>query len=67
MFVVAPVTRVHQPATNDTPEGFSTFYPVVFEDEAQGYAHPPVAQKNSRADAQELAEALNAVLSELDA
>jgi hypothetical protein len=63
MFVVAPISREHRPATDETPEGFVTTYPVVFEDVSQGYAHPPVASRPDRDEAQRIADALNAALS----
>ena len=51
MYVVGVVQREHNA---ETAHQFVSRYPVVFEDQDQGYAHPPVdyrADPRSRAEA----------------
>lgn len=59
MFVVGTVQRVVNP--QDTTK-FTLQYPVVFEDETQGFVGGTVAVRDDRESAQKLADALNNVL-----
>lgn len=58
MFVVAPISRKHNPKTGE----FTTFFAVVFEDDEQAIATSAIASEGSRDAAQKVADALNAAL-----
>jgi hypothetical protein len=60
MFVVGIVQRVVKP--QDTSGNYDLQWPVVFEDEEQGFTAGTVAATNSRETSAQLADALNAVL-----
>lgn len=59
MFVVGTVQRV--PDESDASK-FTLVWPVVVEDETQGFVGGQVATRDSRDSAQKLADDLNAVL-----
>lgn len=59
MFVVGTVTRTPEP--NDASK-FALSWPVVFEDETQGFVGGQVATRADRDAAQKLADDLNKVL-----
>lgn len=60
MFVVGTVQRVAK--AQDASE-FDLVWPIVFEDETQGFIGGTVASRDDRVKAQKLADDLNAVLS----
>lgn len=63
MFVVAPISRRLKkdadPAKNDS---WDHVYPVLWEDEANGLTHAPIANSDKREEAQALSDELNSVL-----
>lgn len=56
MFVVAPVARKVDP---ENPGQYGRHFPVVFEDDEQPNSTGPIAHRDTREDAQKLADALN--------
>lgn len=59
MFVVGTVTRVVDPSDSSK---FALTWPVVFEDDVQGFVGGIVAQRDTRPAADKLADDLNKVL-----
>ncbi|MBY0440973.1 MAG: hypothetical protein K2Q25_02360 [Mycobacteriaceae bacterium] len=62
MFVVAPVIRAFRNPEDPKQDELLLSWPVVFEDLQQGFASGALAQRDSRAAAQKLANALNRAL-----
>jgi hypothetical protein len=60
MFVVGSVTRVLKPGTEHLPAPeWDTTWPVIFENEEKGFCTDAVTHRDSRADAQIVADRLN--------
>lgn len=59
MFVVAPVTRKVLP---DNPNEYGRHFPIVFEDDELPHSSAPIVHRDTREDAQKLADALNKAL-----